>query len=302
MEFALIMRELTSRRLLLALGVLVATLAAVLSVYRLEGLKLKPRGLVHSSASTSVFVDTPSSSLANVSESFEGLQTRATVYANVMASPAFLDLVGRHAGIAGNRIYAAGPVGVNVPRVVQEPTEVKRNVEITGETAPYRFNFNNGPNLPTIEIAAQAPTTPVAIGLVNAAVASLKQYVASLASADHVSHGSSVVIRQMGEPTGGVVDAGIKKSVAGMVFIAVFVAWCVAMLLVRRFRVAWRATAAVSETMEHESGDAADTFQPAAGYDSAYRESDLAVHNRNGDSGQQLPGVVERAHLQASAN
>ena len=41
MEFALILRELARRRRMVAIGVLVAAIAAVLSVYRLEGLKLK---------------------------------------------------------------------------------------------------------------------------------------------------------------------------------------------------------------------------------------------------------------------
>ena len=45
MEFALILRELSKRRLLLLLGVLVAAVAAISSVYRLEGTKLKPRSL-----------------------------------------------------------------------------------------------------------------------------------------------------------------------------------------------------------------------------------------------------------------
>ncbi len=52
MEFALILRELLSRRRILALGVAVALVAAVFSVYRLDGLKLKARSLQYSSAAT----------------------------------------------------------------------------------------------------------------------------------------------------------------------------------------------------------------------------------------------------------
>ena len=74
----------------LAVGVLVAVVAATFSVYHLDGLKLKPRQLQHSSASTSVFVDTPSSVLGNLTPSFDPLQARATVYANFMASPEVL--------------------------------------------------------------------------------------------------------------------------------------------------------------------------------------------------------------------
>ena len=56
------------------------------------------------------------------------------VYANFMASPTVLDLIGQRVGIPGDQIYAAGPIDPNVPRIVQEPTAVQRNVEITGET------------------------------------------------------------------------------------------------------------------------------------------------------------------------
>ena len=66
MEFALILRELSRRRLLLAVGVLIAAVAAIFSVYRLEGTQLKARSLQYSSASTQVLVDTPSSVLGNV--------------------------------------------------------------------------------------------------------------------------------------------------------------------------------------------------------------------------------------------
>src|SRR5271167_228929 len=110
MEFALVLRELLRRRWVLAAGVLVAALAAVFSVYRLDGLSLKQRSLQYSSATTTVFVDTPSSVLGNITQSFEPLQARATAYANFMASPTVLNLIGQQVGIAGNQIYAAGPI------------------------------------------------------------------------------------------------------------------------------------------------------------------------------------------------
>lgn len=247
MEFALVLRELARQRLLLGIGVLVAVLAAVFSVYRLDGLSLKPRSLQYSSASTKVFVDTSSSVLGNLSQSFEPLQSRATVYANFMASPTVLDLIGQRAGIPGDQIYAAGPIDPLVPRIIQEPTAVQRNVEITGETTPYRLNFNSDPNLPTIGIFAQAPTTRQSIRLANAAVASLQQYVTSLEEADHIPQQSRIVIRQLGEANGGVVDGGVSKALALMVFVGVFLLWCVFMLLVARFRDTWRVSATLSE-------------------------------------------------------
>ncbi len=247
MEFALVLRELASRRWIVALGVVVAVVAAIFSVYRIDGGTLKPRALQHSSASTRAFVDSSSSALGNISQSFEGLQSRATVYANLMASPTFLDLIGQRVGIAGDRIYAAGPINPLVPRIVQEPTAVERNVEITGETTPYRLNFSSEANLPTIGVYAQAPTTPQAIAIANAAVSSLAQYVDSLETADHVAPSSRVVIRQLGAANGGVSDSGISKKLAVLVFVGVLLLWCVLTLLAVRFRESWRASAIFAE-------------------------------------------------------
>jgi hypothetical protein len=256
MEFALVLRELARHRIALALGVLVAVLAATLSVYHLDGLKLKPRQLQHSSASTTVFVDTPSSVLGNLNPSFDPLLARATVYANFMASQSALEAIGRQAGIPGDQLYAAGPVDPLVPRVVEEPTAVQRNVEITGETAPYRLNFNNDPNLPTIGIYAQAPTTAQAIALANAAANSLSRYVRGLQVADNVPAQSRVVIRQLGLASGGVADSGISKSLAVLVFVGVLLVWCLLILVGSRFRQNWRTSAELATTSDGEGAAA----------------------------------------------
>jgi hypothetical protein len=243
MELARVLRELLKRPRLLALGVLVAAAAAILSVYSFSGGKLKASSLQHSAASTQVLVDSHSSALGSDSQSFEPLAARAHVYASFMVSPAFLDVIGKQVGLSGAQLYAAGPVNQNEPRAVLEPTELKRNTQITGETTPYRLAFESEEGLPTITINSQAPTTSQAVALANAAAVGLQQYVAGVASSAGVPERSRIVIRQLGSATGSVVDGGISKSLALLVFIAVFALWCVLMLVTTRFREAWRASA-----------------------------------------------------------
>ena len=286
MEFALVLRELASRRRMVAIGVLVAAIAAILSVYRLDGLGLKTRGLQHSSASTRALVDTSASALGDVSQSFEGLQARAAVYANFMASPVFLNMIGQRVGIAGDRIYAAGPVNPLVPRIVQEPTAVERNVEITGETTPYRLNFSSEQNLPTVGIYAQAPTTKQAVQLADAAVSSLEQYVSSVGTADHVPDASRVVIRQLGEANGGVADGGISKKLALMVFVAVFLLWCVLILVASRFRETWSASAVPSELKSRESRKAPLTIRAPGDGPIPLEAADHKAHNGRAERGE----------------
>jgi hypothetical protein len=252
MEFALVLRELWGRKRTLLCGLLLAIVAATLSVYRLDGFNLKPRGIEYSAASTQVLVDSTSSVLGNSSQIFDGPDARATVFANFMTSPAVLDLIGQKAGIPGNQIYAAGPVNPNVARVVQEPTAGKRNVQVTGETDPFRLNLNADPTLPIISIYSQAPTTAQAIALANGAVTGLQEYLTQVEDTDNIRESNRVVVHPLGAATGGVVDPGIRKSLAGMVFIAVSVLWCVLMLVGARFRQNWKASAAV-----YDAGDVA---------------------------------------------
>lgn len=273
MEFALILRELSRRRLLLALGVVIALIAALFSVYRPDGLGLKARSLQYSSASTQVLVDTPSSVLGNAGESFEPLTARAVVYSNFMASPAVLKVIGEQAGISGKQIYAAGPVNASEPRVVQEPTALRRNIEITGESTPYRLNFESQANLPTITINSQAPTTTEAVNLANGAAAGLQRYVSSLEETEKIRPHSRVTIRQLGSANGGVVNGGISKAMAGIVFVAVFLLWCILVLASTRFRETWRESAAL------EDGEVEATYAPENG---AGNEGSWAAEHRGG--------------------
>lgn len=290
MEFALILRELSRRWLLLALGVLIAAAAAIFSVYRLEGSKLVVRSLQYSSASTEVLVDTPSSVLGNVSQSFEQLSARATVYANFMVSPAVLKLIGEQAGISGEQIYAAGPIPPNEPRIVLEPTALKRNVQITGETNPYRLGFESQPSLPTIIINSQAPTTKQAIALANGAAVGLRKYVTDLENTERIGPHSRVRIRQLGSAHGAVVNGGVSKSLAVIVFVVVFLLWCVLVLAATRFRQNWRASAVLQqawdpENREDQHGDTvgAPHGRPNAQGDQLASETPLATAPRQFD-------------------
>jgi hypothetical protein len=294
MEFARVLRELSEHRKLLLAGVGVALLAAVLSVYSISGGKLKARSLQHSSATTQVLVDANSSVLGSVSQQSEQLATRAQVFSNLMASPAFLDIIARQVGLSGGQLYAAGPVNANEPRVEQEPTDLKRNVEITGETKPYRLTYESQQNLPTINIFTQAPTTPLAVGLANAAASGLRQYVDTIEAEAGIPTHARIVIRQLGPAQGAVVNGGISKTLFVTVFIAVFVLWCLLVLLGTRFVETWRATAPEPAPQE----DAPDTLEfdePAEVLNGEHVfAAEGVVHEVQGGRDDDLPAVAAR--------
>jgi hypothetical protein len=241
MELARVLRELWGRKLLMVLGAALAAVASVFSIYHLQGGKLKARSLQYSAASTQVLVDSSSSLLGSAAQVTEPLSVRARVFANLMASPALLESTARLVGLTGGELYAAGPVNANEPRVEQEPTDLKRNVQITGETKPYRLNFESQQELPTITIYSQAPSTRLAINLANAAATTLQQYVAHEETSAKVPPNARVVIRRLGVADGAIVNGGISKTLAAIVFVAVFLLWCLLVLLGVRFRESWSA-------------------------------------------------------------
>jgi hypothetical protein len=256
MEFARVLRELWSRPRLLALGAVIAVIAAVISVYRFDGGTLKARSLPYSSATTQVLVDSSTSLLGSVSPASEPLAIRAQIYANFMTSPAFLEVVGKQVSLSGAQLYAAGPINTNQLRAEKEPTDLKRNVQITGETKPYRLGFETQSTQPTITIDAQAPTTALAVALANASATGLEQYVGSVQSTEGIPPRSRLVIRQLGPASGGVVDGRVGKELALLVFVAVFLLWCLMVIVVRRFRENWRASAALQAEFDGARGGA----------------------------------------------
>ncbi len=246
MELAAIFRELWNRKLLLVIGVAVSLAAAIFSVYRVVKLvppKLEQRSLVYAGGFTEAYVDAPHSFLGDQTVNLGGYVDRATIFANLLASPGAVQLIGSYAGIPGDQIYAAGPLDPSEQRVVQEPTAIKRNIELTGESDPYQLQFLADPNLPTIGIYSQAPTVAQATALANASVRALREYIASLPGESKLLPQDQVVIRQIGQPTAAIVDASIKKKLAGLVFFATLFAWCVLVMIGIRLRAGWRRAA-----------------------------------------------------------
>jgi hypothetical protein len=259
MEFALLLRELGRKRKWVAAGVVVAVVVAIVAVYQVKGVlppRLHARALQYSTASTEVYVDSPVSTLGDVGENLQPLVNVSNVMARVLASPTLLDLIGQDAGIPGGQIYATGPIEPNLTRFVQEPSEGKRAFQVTGETNPYRLEFDDDDVIPVISIYSQAPTSAEAVRLANGAAQALSQYASSLEVGEKVPTRTRVTIRQLGVPTAAVADSGISKKLGLLIFVAVLIAWCALILLVDRFRRSWRESAQV-EALRGELADPA---------------------------------------------
>jgi hypothetical protein len=257
MESARLLRELWGRKLLLGLGLLVALLAGLSTVFRVSPSGLEHRSLEYSNARTQLLVDWSDSSLVDLDRETDPLVARAGVYARIMTSPEVLRQIGAASDVPWRRIYAKGPFELNQPRIEQEPTAERRGSQLVGEGSGYRLRFETNPTLPIVTVFAEAPTTRAATRLADGAVVGLQRYLQGLE--DDAARTSSsvppltvaaskrVAVRRLGDAAGGTVDAGANKAVVVLATGFVFVLWCLGMLAIPRFARAWRASGAPAQ-------------------------------------------------------
>jgi hypothetical protein len=268
MELARALNALWRRRLLVGIGVLVATAVAVISVFQVSLFppKLTSRTNEFATASTQILVDTPNSSFANLSEEVDPLNYRAGVFARFLASPEAIGLIAREAGLPANAIEAQGPYEQGQPLFAIEPTAEKRSTQIIGERALYRLRFENNPNMPLISVYAQAPTDEGAKRLADAAPAALRSYVQGIQKLQHTPVKRRVTLRQLGDATGGTVNAGANLQIAVLVFFVVLILWCLLLIPAHTILKGWRSGSdrdgddggSPPPSSDHANGDSAE--------------------------------------------
>ena len=263
-------RTLTTARILLKLWKLRlwVGIGAVLALVAAVGSVATSKTTVYATASTQMLVDSPSSALANAATDISGYNARANVYARLMTSAEALRYIGQAAGIPGNLINANGPLETN-----GSPTATHAPVEIVGGKdlpypAIYKLSFVQNPDLPTVDVYAEAPTTAKAIALANGAVTGFANFVNQL-DANNVPLVKRIQVRQLGGATGGIVDAGASKKIAVLAFLGILAVWCVLVLWVSRLRAELRAARQAGDDELHDYGAAHDlpaVAEPAVPY------------------------------------
>jgi hypothetical protein len=228
MELAKTLLKMWSLRFWLAIGAVLAIGAALASMTLMHS-------KVYASASTQMIVDAPQTALGDAEEDLTPYTARAFVFARLMTTPQSLQYIGQAAGLPGNLIAASGPTELTGPQATHAPTATA-GIQLTAPPVHYSLNFLQNPQLPTVDIYSQAPTTKQAIALANGAVRGFAAYIEYLDNQSAVPAGKRIAIRQLGAATGGVVDPGAKKSVALIIFVLVFGLWTVGALRISSLR------------------------------------------------------------------
>jgi hypothetical protein len=233
--------QLWRHRLWLLPGVLVASLAVLLTSYtvQLSPPSLKRDSAEFAAASTQVLVDFPArASIFDIESHTDPLVDRANVYSRLAASPAVLGLIGRRAGIDPTLIDAKGPYKPGSERLEREPTAERRASQLRSEREDFRLRFDSEQDqlVPVITIYSQAPTVRDAIGLADAAADGLRAYVARVQRESRLPADKAVRLRRLGRATGGVVNPGVDRQIAVLTFSAVMAVWCLMLLLLSSLR------------------------------------------------------------------
>jgi hypothetical protein len=239
------LRKLWELKLAVGISLALALFAAVWSIEKisLSPLGLTPRSLQMATAATHVLVDTPHSIMLDLRQDTYGigsLTNRAVVLGNVIASTSVEAQIAQRAQVPVGLLRIQAPLTPLESSVQVDPQKARRVSDIFKSNDQYRIQINANPEVPILDIYAQAPTAASAAALANAAVDELKSYVAGLATTQRTPAIDEIRLVQLGRATGVVINPGVQYQVALLAFLLTFLASCATAAFIARVRAGWR--------------------------------------------------------------
>ncbi|HEY8466966.1 MAG TPA: hypothetical protein VIL04_09195 [Solirubrobacterales bacterium] len=198
------------------------------------------------SASTQVLVDSPRSTLVDLREDSYGmdaLSRRAVVMGTLLASPSVRDHIAQRAGIDPALLRTTSPATPEQPRAVAVPGSQPRVSDLLRSADGYSLSFRVTPNVPILDVYAEAPSVGEAERLADAAMTGLADYLDEVAEREGTDPASRVELRQLGEASGGLVNRGANIRWAVLTFAISFALAAAVAIFVSRARRGWRSTA-----------------------------------------------------------
>ena len=221
MELAQILKILWRRKSWVLLILLCAALASIATKLEIGSGGLRPKSYDYGLAHVEFLVDSPRSSLIDVTQNTEELATRAQVYALFMRSNVVRDAIAREARVPAAQIVVEGLYAVpGRSDYLPRPAPARAN-EVRDEVKRYRLLFVAEPGLPVVSVRALAPTVGEATSLATAAVVGVRTYVDRLMVAESVPREDRTQITQLAPAVGGTVRPGVDKILAPLAFLVV---------------------------------------------------------------------------------
>jgi capsular polysaccharide biosynthesis protein len=196
MELAQMIKAIKHRWWIAVAVVLLATAAAA-------AVKLRKHSVPTGTATAQLMVDSPQSVIADLRQDTVPLTTRASVFAQFMASSLIQQRIAVVMGVPATKITTEGPLsGSGQALNVVTPSEA-RGQQIAAQARPYRLTFVAQDQLPLVTVSAQAPTPSDAAKLADAVYPAVTGYLQSLQRASTPQSAliplrNRVTLRQLG--------------------------------------------------------------------------------------------------------
>ena len=241
MELVKILREVWSRKRLLALVLGISILTGLLLAYR-PGVPPQSRQYQVSIASSSILVDTSNSQVVDVGGRGPDLPTlasRANLLGNLMTVGPLKNAVAKDAGISPADLVVVPPANAETPGVAPTPVSTSQSRKVPDAEAMI-LTLSTDDTLPILHVVAQAPDPAVAGKLSAGTIVELRKYLGSVAASQQIPAAQQLVVRQFGNSLVGTTTRGLPRSVALVATILLALLGCGAIVGGSWFVRSWR--------------------------------------------------------------
>jgi hypothetical protein len=260
MEIVGFVRTLLQRKLVLGILLALATFAALLTAFKISPSGIEKRSVAVGAATSQILVDSAESTLVEGAgtDQIAALGTRARVYAQYLSSRDAVNQIAVRIGVDPRLVTARGPFseGTGIQDYDQQPAE-SRARDLVDEGKEYRLVFEAQEDVPIITVYATGPGTDQALALAQSSYHVLQTYISRLkveakkaeenapprktpVAASSVPLVENIVVRELGEPEGGLVGGNADMVLMLLAFLAVFGIGCIAVAAGSGFMRHWR--------------------------------------------------------------
>jgi hypothetical protein len=214
-ELVKILREVWSRKRLLALVLGISILTGLLLAYS-PGFPPQSRQYQVALASSSILVDTSNSQVVDVGGRGPDLPTltsRANLLGNLMTVGPLKNAIAKSAGVSPADLVVVPPANAEASGVAPAPVSTGESRKVPDAEATI-LTLSTDDTLPIVHVAAQAPD-PITAGKLSAStIVELRKYLGSVAATQEIPAAHQLVVRPFGTPLVGNVTRGLPRSFA----------------------------------------------------------------------------------------
>jgi hypothetical protein len=236
MDLAHIVLRLWRLRIWVAVAAVLSIVVAILATYHvsLAPPRLSQDKLTFGAASSEILVDSPKSSLADLSKDLQPLINRASIYADFLKSEPIKAEIARRAGIPVEALLVRGQTELQAPAT--DKTASAYAAADTGASGALSVTFRQSPDSPILQIFTSAPNGRAAIRLADAAADGVSAYITQVQATDAVAQPYRVQVRQLGKATGGDVSTAPAGKTSLLLGVVVFAVLCGLILVASNLR------------------------------------------------------------------